>query len=526
MSRKSKKSAENTPEDNALMFDQKRRKVRTWRVFTYGAMTAAIIIGVAVCIGWAMGYRFDLDNGLSQVALLQFNTFPTGATVNVNDTDLLARTPTRSNIKAGTVTVKMNRQGYRSWQKTVSAIPSTVRWLNYVRLVPNNIKTDTLRTFANVDDAVHTGDSKWAMVLTDEESGAMTLIKLSDPENVKFTNVKLDSSKITAGSDSKYKLLEWDPDNRYLLIEHHYTDDNKKKQVEHLEYDRTDSTIKNISRDFGVTLIDPHFSGNNGKVLFAITDGGLRKMDYGNKTISAPLASNVQSYVMLSTDKIAYVTKEEKEVITDNKKSNNDSDKDDKSDKKSDPKSTKKQTVQNVMIYNDGKNVKIKSYNDNKKTQITFSKVNDVEYLSIARAETVSVYPDPLKIATNGPDAVSKDVAYLSSPGGIDELESAGRGRFVVASYDHKVSIYDIETTEHYSFSLERSGKPVWLDDFHILDVRDGKITMIEFDGQNAETLVSGQLPAFLSNNAKYLFSFDAISGGVSLQRSAMTTEN
>ena len=73
-------------------------------------------------------------------------------------------------------------------------------------------------------------------------------------------------------------------------------------------------------------------------------------MDYGNKTISAPLASNVQSYVMLSTDKIAYVTKEEKEVITDNKKSNKDYDKDDKSDKKSDPKSTKKQTVQNVMI--------------------------------------------------------------------------------------------------------------------------------------------------------------------------------
>ena len=104
----------------------KRRKRVAMRFFTYGAMAVATVIGVIICIGWAMGYRFDLQNGLSQVALLQFNTFPTGASVDVNDERLTARTPTRSNVKTGETTVRMSRSGYRDWRKTVAALPSTV----------------------------------------------------------------------------------------------------------------------------------------------------------------------------------------------------------------------------------------------------------------------------------------------------------------------------------------------------------------------------------------------------------------
>ena len=48
---------------------------------------------------------------------------------------------------------------------------------------------------------------------------------------------------------------------------------------------------------------------------------------------------------------------------------------------------------------------------------------------------------------------------------------------------------------------------------------------MIEFDGQNAEKLVSGDLPAFLSHDGKYLFSLNAADEGVILQRSNMTVD-
>ena len=98
-------------------------------------------------------------------------------------------------------------------------------------------------------------------------------------------------------------------------------------------------------------------------------------------------------------------------------------------------------------------------------------------------------------------------------------------GRFVLAGRGHKVVSYDIETTENYSFEMEREGEPEWLDDYHLLDVRNGVITMIEFDGQNDEHIVSGRLPAFLSDNGEDVFSLDDISGGVVLQRSSMLAE-
>ncbi|MCG5079675.1 PEGA domain-containing protein, partial [Candidatus Saccharibacteria bacterium] len=116
-------------------------------------------------------YRFDLMSGqLSQVALLQFNTFPTGAVVDINGASLSTRTPTRSNIKTGQTKVSMSLTGYRGWSNTVSALPSSVRWLDYARLVPQNVKTESVKTFTNVVDMLPTPDRKWAVVLTNEST--------------------------------------------------------------------------------------------------------------------------------------------------------------------------------------------------------------------------------------------------------------------------------------------------------------------------------------------------------------------
>ena len=66
----------------------------------------------------------------------------------------------------------------------------------------------------------------------------------------------------------------------------------------------------------------------------------------------------------------------------------------------------------------------------------------------------------------------------------------------------------------------------MWLDDYHLMDVRSDTLTMIEFDGQNAQRIVKGNLPAFLSSNQEYMFSLDDVSGGVALQRSNMTVND
>lgn len=470
-----------------------QRKQVAIRFFTYGVMAIATVVGVIVCIGWAMGYRFDLMSGqLSQVALLQFNTFPTGAVVDINGASLSTRTPTRSNIKTGQTKVSMSLTGYRGWSKTVSALPSSVRWLDYARLVPQNVKTESVKTFTNVVDMLPTPDRKWAAVLTNESTDDTTLVDLADPKQIRFSAIELSNLHLATDGESKFKIIEWDKDSRYLLVKHQLGD-----QVEYLEYDRQDKITRNLSSDFGLELTELHFSNAGGDVIYTLTGADLRKINYADKSISAPLATGVTSYVLLGdSGRIVYLSKK----VGGGKAS------------------------QVISIYDDGKITKLKTYDDAQTTLIGFFRNNDIDYLAVGRGEMVSVYPDPLKRQRQSHD-FNKSVAYLSSPGGIDWMKVNPTGRFVLAGKGNKVVCYDVETTENYSFELARRGEPVWLDGYHLLDVKNGVLNMVEFDGQNAQHLVSGRLPAFLSANEKYLLSLDSISGGAVLQRSQMVID-
>lgn len=474
-----------------------RAKEIAIRFFTYGLMTLATIVGVVICVGWAMGYRFDLGSGqLSQVALLQFGSYPSGATVDVNGARVASTTPTRLNIRTGETTVKMSLQGYRSWNKTVSALPSSVRWLDYVRFVPNNVKTESIKTLPSVDQMIASPDKHWAIITTTKPNQAMVLVDVSDPEKLKFSDVRLsDSDAVTKGKNEEFHVDEWDAGSRYLLIKHSY--DN---QFEYLKYDRQDKSIQNLTNDFGIGIIKPHFSGNSGNTFYVLTDNGdLRKLDYSNKSISVPIASDVQSFELYDRDRIVMVQRQNK---------------DDK-------------ITQTISLYDNNKLQTIKTYNDDKPTKLIFGRYNDIDYLAIGREETVAIYPDPLN-SDDAHDQSGKNdqVAYLSSPGGIDWLGMSPNSRFVVGVKGDRVVVYDVETTEPYSYELKTfNGEISWLDNYHLLDVDNNEVSIMDFDGVNRQHIVSGHLPAFLSLDNKYMFSLDNISGGIVLQRSTMTTQ-
>lgn len=490
-----KKSTTKTPEPEIIRPSTMAPKQIALRFFSYGAMAIATVVGAVICVGWAMGYRFSPTGQLSQVALLQFKSFPSGAKVSVNHEILGSTTPSRYNVAAGSVELQYSLDKYRSWSKNISIQSGEVRWMDYIRLVPVNIDTNSVGTFNTIDDIVPSPDRKWAVMTTGKNTDTLKLADLSDPKNPKFTTIDIDNKLISQpaeGESSSYKIIEWNSDSRYVLLEHHYGD-----KVEHLTFDRNSKNIRNMTKDFAMDFVDPHFSGTGGDALFALTGGDLRKIDYNNKSLSSPLANNVTYYQLYSNSRIAFTTKEK----TDNK------------------------VKQSVAIYDDGKVSTIKEYNDDNKTLIAFSRTNDVDYLAIARGEVVTIIPDPLNRQSGKIDSASTNIIYLNAPGKIDWLMMSYNGRIAMAGSGNKIVSYDIETDNNYSFQLSTNKKPTWLDDFHLLDIDNNSVTIVEFDGKNAEHIVSGRLPAFLSYDGKYLFSVDSTNGGDVLQRSTMVVE-
>jgi len=484
------------------------------RSFTYGVMTLFSVLGVLICLGWAMGFRIDFNDGkLTQVALLQFSSFPTGATVSVNGQTLSTRTATRANVQAGETAVTMSRDGYRSWSKTVNMVPSGVVWLNYVRLIPNSIVTDTTKDFAAIAE-MHESPDKRRILLRHSDNNrykdgvaaieqsfeayiampfTMTLADVSDPKNVKFSELTIPSDKIMLPTNEdqteKFEIVEWDQNSRFILVKH-----TIDEMVEYLRLDRSnDGEVKNLTRDFGMSIASPHFSGASGNVFFALTGTDLRKFDYGNNTASAPLANNIQSFELYDNNRLVLISSETK---------------DDK-------------TTQSVSIYDDGRITVAQTYLDHKPTLAVLARFHNVDYLAIARGDKTTIYPKPL-------DRYNElQPIKFSNPNGVANwLDVSPSGQFILVGCGDKLTSLDIDTMKNYSFEIKDTKTALqWLDGSHIVSTSDNRVSFIEFDGQNRESIVSAYSRVTLSRDSKYLFSISTTTGGVALQRSRLVID-
>jgi hypothetical protein len=476
-------------------------------------MALLAMLGVAFCLSWAMGFRIDWNDGkLTQVALMQFNSFPTGATIDINGQALSSKTPTRFNVKTGETTIIMSKQDYRSWHKTVDMLPSGVVWLSYVRLIPTSIVTDAAKDFSAVVEMRESPDKKWLLLRHSNDSrgkeGALypetarekylekpftlTLANISDPKKIQFSDLTIPSDDITKPTDSqpeRFSIVEWDPGSHFILIKH-----TVGKMTEYLRLDRTrPGIVKNLTRDFGMQISDPHFSGTSGNVFFALTGGSLRKFDYGNNTASVPLVSNVQNYRPYENGRLAFVSTETKNG----------------------------KTTQSVGIYNDGRVTTIKTYPKDESTIVLLTRFNNMDYLVIARNGNVAIFPKPLE------QDDKLQPTYLNSSTGIDWLDTSPNGRFILAGHEGKLISLDLDTMLDYSFEVQGvDDAPQWLDNSHIVSTTGGTVTFIEFDGQNREDIVGANGRVVLSRDGKYLFSIsDTLNGSAVLQRSKMVLD-
>ena len=482
------------------------------RSFTYGMMTLAAIVGVVVCLMLAMGYRFNFTDGkLTQVALIQFKSFPSSATVDVNGKTLSSRTSTRYNAQSGENLINITKDGYRGWSKTVNLEPSEVLWLDYIRLIPNNIETNSVKTFSSAQEMLGSPDRKRILIRTSDSDRQVTncpsgvtcdrsyegyfdapyilqLADVSDPGNVKFSDISINSDQITiptAADSEKFSIVEWDDNSRYILLEHKVND-----TAEYLVIDsQTLSAEKNLNKDFGMSITAPHFSGTSGGVFFAKTETDLRKFDYSGKTVSAPLVSNLVSYRMYDNEKLSFVTS----------------------------RTANDKTTTEVGIYDSGTVEVLKTFDDAARILAGVSSYNGTDYLTIISDQTATIYSLPLDQREPKTYGFSVSVANW--------LDFSPDGRYVLTGGDGQLASYDLDTNKQYSFDVEGlSSAPQWLDDSHIVDNSDG-IKFVEFDGSNRQSIVNGSGYVMLSSNEKYVFSLGEVSGGVALQRSKLVID-
>lgn len=479
-----------------------KRQLLIRRIITLIIMFIAVLIIVAGTILFILGYRLDGDRGsIKQGALVQFDSKPNSAIVNIDGTPIGARTPSKQSIVAGAHVFTVTRDNYEAWSKSLTLKAGTLTWLDYIRLVPKTLKTESVASYTSVYGEKASPDYKWLLVQEKADTPSFQLVDLRS-QQIKTSTLLLPESvyseATTAGVTHTFTMSSWDQDGRYMLVKHSYAD-----KSEYIVVDTQDvSTSVNVTRLLGITLTDVKFYGTSGNILYGLTDGTLRKLDLSNATISRALVPAVKSFDIFETNMVTYVGTDP-----------------------ADP------THQVAGIYREGDEAPhVLRVVNTLTTPLTIdaTRYYSDDYVAISEGTNATILKGSYPSSTDQDSASLRTFAKFSVTGNIDTTSFSPSGNFLVVQSGLKYVSYEVEynrqTQSTVATSESQSHTLNWLDDAYLWAVYDGHLSIREFDGTNTHVimLMEPGFDATLSQNGKYLYGIGKSGGAYQLQRVQM----
>ncbi|HMI09753.1 MAG TPA: PEGA domain-containing protein [Candidatus Saccharimonadales bacterium] len=471
-----------------------KRKQLIQRIAVYVLMSISVVGLVTALVLIMLGYQFNRNDGkIEQGGLVQFDSHPGGVNVAIDGASFGTRTPSKTTMTSGDHFITMNRDGYRQWQKSVNVVAGSVLWLNYTRMIPNDLAPANVASFATLGGTLSSPDDKWMAI---QEAPAAPVIKLADlsADEVKTSSLTLPSDSYTqpsAGQSQSFSLVNWDNDSHYLLVNHVY--DGAKQ--EWLAVDTTDvSNTKNITKLFNVTASKLVFSATNNQVMYAQIGTEVHRLDLSSTVLSAPLLTNIAEFSSFD-QKIGYVTL---------------------------PDATTKQRSVGYLTEGANKPHVIRSYTDdaNVPLHLSISKYFGDTYISIAHGDKVEVLQGDLPKSDTTRALALTTLVSMSVTGGAQYLSAKTEGRFIIAQQGASYVVYDLELKKTTTTALKGSAAVAselrWIDGYTLWSDQDSRLRLYEFDGANQQDIMQVEpgFSASISPNSKYLYGITKTSDG------------
>lgn len=483
------------------------------RTLVYTIMTL-MVIGLIVVLLWHnFGYQFNSkDLKIEQNSLVQYDSFPRGAQVSI-DGNAFNLTQTKGLIVPGQHQFTMKLNGYEPWQKTLDIKAGTVTHLVYARMIPEKKEATNLKEYPVLESAKFAPGGRF-MAGVGVVNGTPKLFwgDVRSYNNPKFTETDISTQHLAqydvATTKHQFAIAEWDFAGRYVLLKHIYTPEGSDSKIQWLRFDRDNpKEMIDVTNIASVDILDAHFIGTNGNELYVLQNGGhVRQMNVAGASLSRPVLSGVQSFVLYGSETIAYVGTEANVKVAG---------------------VWKKGWEQSRIMY------RAASAQTDDVVKIKASKYFNKDTVVVTVNDTAQIYRGDLRPPTEDSEAVKKflnSVKKVAFGRTIKDLTLNSDGRMVILKDETGFVNYDIEReTISPVIALDAPSELKWLDEFYVWR-RDasGKLLIQEFDGTNAHTLtpVAAGYDAALSPDGKYLYSFVSDGDKLILSRLKMTTES
>lgn len=451
------------------MDKERRKKIQTTKlVITEIFMLIIIVFTVVILTFTVMGYHLNEEGKLEQSGLVQVESTPDGASVIIDGEVLPNKTATNKILKEGQHAVKIEKPGFTSWQKTVSAHPGFLTKLSYPRLYKLERKAETISTFETAPDTFSVSENRDVILTSTNDSLKIQLLKINSSL---AKSSEIDLSKLLAGSTGKKDILEWNKNSSRIILRF-VKNDVPHFAIVDLEY--PDRSL-DLTSTFDIQISELHFANDYGDRLFVTEDSHLRTIALADKQISGILVENIKTFSNLG----------EKVLIVTNTKEG------------------KKQ----ISLYDAGNKSTLPLFTSSAKTvRPLLSEYIGRFTIALAEDNNITIYRGnlPSEKEKTLPEPVGKYTVDFGTP---ESFSMQAKNQIVFSTLGTNFAVFDLENYSASSFSL-----PVdltfWADEYTIGLVSDEVLTVYDFDGTNRIDLGKAEagFPATISKDGDFLY--------------------
>ena len=416
--------------------------------------------------------------GLKQGKVIQngltfFSSQPHPANIYVNGKLAKVKTNTRLYLPSGIYDVKLQRDGYRTWQRKIELEGGDVQHFDYPFLIPTTLTTKKQHDYANAPGlAAQSPDHRWWLVQSPGSLGNFDLYDLKNPLKIVTTQVVLPTGVLTkATSQESFQLAEWADDNRHVLLVHNF--DGK---AEYILLDRTnpDQSI-NLSTKLATSA--PKIELANKKFdRYFMYDPATKIVQSAtlNEPTPVSIIQHVLAYQSYSTDTFLYF---------------------------SDDGVPAGKVALRMLVGTTTTPLRYFPAGSNYLVDLTKYSGDLYIVVGAASENKVYIYKDPLGQygASKSHALVPSQVLHVDQPNFVSFSSNA---QFIMAENGQQFGVYDIENDKGYNYSSAvgldaPQVHATWMDGDRLVITSGGKLVIFDYDHTNQQTL-TGNNPAYL----------------------------
>jgi hypothetical protein len=467
---------------------EKHRRHMVTIAIGYCFIALAVGMATLVLLYYAYGFSFGKNGQVIQNGLMFVSSTPNPANVYLNGKLNKVQTNSRITLEEGEYFMQLKRDGYRTWQRSVTIDGGKVVHYDYPFLIPTTLTSTALKTYDEPPQiTMQSPDKRWLIVNRASSVDQFEVFDLKNPKTaVTSENITVPADLLSKATASQsWQLVEWSNDNRHVLLRHMFDGGSEYILLDRASPDKSLNLTQTLGQNpTELRLVDKKYD------RYYLLDA--TKQTLSSASLSAPQPElrldHVLAFKSYGSDTILYAAAAGAD--TDG--------------------SVRLKLVEGTHSYT------LRELPPGTTYLVDIAKYDGSIYLAATASSEnkVYVYENPvaqINDATIG-QAIPVQVLRVTAP---TYMSFSANTRFVMAEGGQSFGVYDAEDEKGFTYTVSDTldapqEHATWMDGHRLMYVSGGTVTIFDYDNINRQKLVAdkpGYLPSF-DASFKYLFTF------------------